>query len=124
MRRIAAREGVAGLILAQHQLNDGIRRSRTKSFDESIEVICKHLDRIAEIAGSHEYAAIGSDLDGFIKPILAGLEDAQRLGALQTALTGRYGHSDGELIASGNVLRLLRSQWRIAPSGGSGRSLV
>ena len=35
MRRIAAREGVAGLILAQHQLNDGVRRSHTKSVEES-----------------------------------------------------------------------------------------
>ena len=29
IRRIAARDGVVGLIFAQHQLNDGVRRSRT-----------------------------------------------------------------------------------------------
>jgi microsomal dipeptidase-like Zn-dependent dipeptidase len=124
VERIAERGGVIGLLLAEHQTADGLRWRRTGSLEDSLEVIFRHLDRIHEITGSHRHAAIGSDLDGFIKPILAGLEDAQRLGALQTALTGRYGHSDGELIASGNVLRLLRSHWRIAPSGGSGRSLV
>ena len=111
MRRIAAREGVAGLILAQHQLNDGVRRSRTKSFEESIEVICKHLDRIAEITGSHGYAAIGSDLDGFIKPTMGGLESMADMARLQQALRDRYGAEDAERICSGNALRVLRAGW-------------
>jgi microsomal dipeptidase-like Zn-dependent dipeptidase len=39
LRRIRDRDGVVGLILAQHQLNDGLRRRRPKSFEESLEVI-------------------------------------------------------------------------------------
>ena len=49
-----ARDGVIGLIMAQHQLNDGLpgAEARRRS-DESFEVICRHIDRIAEITGSH-----------------------------------------------------------------------
>jgi len=111
LRRIAAREGVAGLILAQHQLNDGVRRSHTKSFEESIEVIYKHIDRIAEITGSHAYTAIGSDLDGFIKPTMGGLESMADMARLQQALRDRYGEEDAERICSGNALRVLRAGW-------------
>jgi microsomal dipeptidase-like Zn-dependent dipeptidase len=111
LRRMAERDGVVGLILAQHQLNDGVRRRRTKSFDESFEVICRHLDRIAELTGSHRHAALGSDFDGFIKPTMAGLESMADMARLQWALIERYGEDDGEAIASGNALRLLRSHW-------------
>ena len=111
LRRIAAREGVAGLILAQHQLNDGVRRTHTKSFEESIEVIYKHIDRIAEITGSHAYTAIGSDLDGFIKPTMSGLESMADMARLQQALRDRYGEEDAERICSGNALRVLRAGW-------------
>ena len=89
----------------------GVRRSRTKSFEESIEVICKHLDRIAEITGSHGYAAIGSDLDGFIKPTMGGLESMADMARLQQALRDRYGEEDAERICSGNALRVLRAGW-------------
>ena len=111
MRRIAARDGVAGLILAQHQLNDGVRRTHTKSFEESIEVIYKHIDRIAEITGSHAYTAIGSDLDGFIKPTMGGLESMADMARLQQALRDRYGEEDAERICSENALRVLRAGW-------------
>ena len=73
VRRVAARGGVIGLILAQHQLNDGVVK-KTKTFEESFEVIARHADRLREVTGSHEHTAIGSDFDGFIKPTMGGLE--------------------------------------------------
>ena len=109
--RIATRDGVVGLIFAQHQLNDGLRHRRTQSFEESFEVICRHLDRIAEITGSHEYAAIGSDLDGFIKPTMGGLESMTDMSRLESALRDRYGAENAERICSGNALRVLRAGW-------------
>jgi microsomal dipeptidase-like Zn-dependent dipeptidase len=112
VERIAARDGVIALLLAEHQLADGLRLRRTTSLAESLEVVFSHLDRIREIAGSHRHSAIGSDLDGFIKPTLAGLSDAGALAALRQALVDRYGKADAELIASGNALRPLRSHWR------------
>ncbi|MDX6637092.1 MAG: rane dipeptidase, partial [Solirubrobacterales bacterium] len=109
IRAIATRGGVVGLILAEHQAADGF--PHTKTVHDSIELICRHADRIAEVAGSHRHTAIGTDLDGFIKPTLAGLDDSGRLPLLEAGLRERYGDADAELITSGNVLRLLRSYW-------------
>ncbi len=99
-----------GLIFAQHQLKDGLRGS-AQSFDESFDVLASHLDRIAELTGSHRHSAIGSDLDGFIKPTLGGLESMADMSRLEPALRARYGAADAELIASGNAVRLLRQRW-------------
>jgi microsomal dipeptidase-like Zn-dependent dipeptidase len=109
---IAGRGGVVGVILSEHQAADGLRHRRTKTFEQSFEIICRHLDRIREIAGSHEHSAIGSDLDGFIKPTLAGLSDESCMARLEDALAQRYGAEDAARITSGNVLRLLRGYWR------------
>jgi len=112
VRAFAARDGVIGLIFAQHQLLDGLKPSKTKTFEESFEAICKHIDRIAEIAGSHRAVAIGTDFDGFIKPTLGGLESSADLAKLDVALHDRYGHEIADAITSGNALRLLRGYWR------------
>src|SRR4051812_8272432 len=106
---IKRRDGVIGLIMAQHQLCDGIRK-RTKTFEESFEVTCRHIDRIREITGSHRHVALGTDFDGFIKPTMGGLESAAALNQLETRLVSRY-RDDAELICSGNALRVLRKMW-------------
>ena len=107
--RIVGRGGVMGLILAEHQAADGF--PKTKTFDDSVNLLCRHINRIAEVAGSHEHTAIGTDLDGFIKPTLSGLDNSAKLAGLESSLVARYGAADAELITSGNVLRLLRTYW-------------
>jgi microsomal dipeptidase-like Zn-dependent dipeptidase len=111
LRRIAERGGVVGLILAQHQLRDGVPGSSGRGLEGSFEVIRRHVDRIAEITGSHEHAAIGSDFDGFIKPTMAGLQSMSDLAKLEERLVGHYGPETAELICSANALRLLRAGW-------------
>jgi microsomal dipeptidase-like Zn-dependent dipeptidase len=108
--RIAERGGVVGLIFAEHQILDGLRRRRTRSFDQSFGILCEHIDRIVQITGSHRHVAIGSDLDGFIKPTLAGLQTMANMAELERALVTRYG-DHAELITSGNALRVLRAGW-------------
>lgn len=112
VRAFAARDGLIGLIFAQHQLLDGLEPSTTKTFEESFEAICKHVDRIAEIAGSHRNIAIGTDFDGFIKPTLGGLESSADLAKLDAALHERYGDQVADQITNGNALRLLRGYWQ------------
>lgn len=120
LRRIADRGGVVGLIFAQHQLYDGVGSThprlgfsgKRRRFEESFEVLCRHIDGIRDATGSHRHTAIGSDLDGFIKPTLPGLEDMRDMAALERALRERYGEEEGELICSGNALRPLMSFWR------------
>jgi microsomal dipeptidase-like Zn-dependent dipeptidase len=110
IRRVADRGGVIGLIFAEHQLLDGLGRA-PKSLEDSVAVLAQHIDRIHELTGSHRHTAIGSDLDGFIKPTLAGLQTMTDMRPLEAALTARYGRADAALICSENVLGLLRSHW-------------
>jgi microsomal dipeptidase-like Zn-dependent dipeptidase len=117
VRAVAARGGLIGLIFAQHQLLDGLKPGTTKTFDESLAAICKHIDRIAEITGSHSNVALGTDFDGFIKPTLGGLESSADLAKLDAALHEHYGAEIADAVTSGNALRLLRGYWRGAPAG-------
>lgn len=108
VRAIAERGGVIGLIMAQHQLNDGLRRKRTKDFDDTLKVICRHVDRIHKITGTYDNIALGTDLDGFIKPTMSGIETPVDLKKLREPLERRYpGHADA--ILYGNAERVLRT---------------
>src|SRR4051794_4947406 len=64
VERVAARGGVIGLIFAQHQANDGVRKSDTRTLPESLDVLGRHIDAIREVTGSYDHICIGSDLDG------------------------------------------------------------
>jgi microsomal dipeptidase-like Zn-dependent dipeptidase len=108
--RLAERDGALGVILCDHFAKEGLRPRRTRTFEESVEIVCRHVDRIREVTGSHRHAAIGSDLDGYIKPTLAGLDDMSALAPLGERLRARYG-PDAERICAGNALRVLRDGW-------------
>ena len=82
--QIAARDGVVGLIFAQHQINDGLRRTDTKTLNESLDVLDRHIDAIGV-----EHVALGSDLDGFIRPTIGGVESAADLKPFADALRAR-----------------------------------
>jgi microsomal dipeptidase-like Zn-dependent dipeptidase len=110
LQRIADRRGVIGIILCDHYATSGLR-PQTQALDESLEVIARHVDRIKDLTGAHDSAALGTDLDGFIKPTLAGLDDASHLWRLEQALIARYGENDAAKICSGNALRVLRGYW-------------
>ena len=109
IRRIAARDGVIGLIMAQHQLFDGVEVRDEKSPAETHRVLAKHIDAIRDCLdeSTNAHVAIGSDLDGFIKPTVAGIETAGDLATLVEPLREAYG-DDAEAILSGNALRVAR----------------
>jgi microsomal dipeptidase-like Zn-dependent dipeptidase len=109
--RIADRGGVVGLILAQHQLLDGLRGAPVTTLGESLDVLFRHVDKLAQLTGGYEHVGIGTDLDGFIKPTLAGLESAADLQRLEAALRDRYRAEDAEAMLAGNALRVLRAGW-------------
>ena len=111
LMRIADRGGVVGLIMAQYQLNDGLRDDETRTFEDALEVICRHVDCIAQLTGGYEHLAIGTDFDGFVKPTMSGLERSADLARLEEALRARYPAAAVDAMASGNVLRVLRAGW-------------
>lgn len=115
VERIAERDGVVGMIMGDHIMTDGIWRGRqgedrrARSFDESFEVLCRHIDQINDWTGTRfRHVGIGTDLDGFIKPTLAEIETAWDMRRVELALARHYGADEAELICSGNALRLLR----------------
>jgi microsomal dipeptidase-like Zn-dependent dipeptidase len=115
--QIKERDGVVGLIFATHQLDDGLPKRGKKlspraRFQASIDELCAHIDAIHRVTGSHRHVAIGSDFDGFIKPTLPGIQDMRAMRNVEAALRKRYGNEDGDLICSGNALRLLEAGWR------------
>jgi microsomal dipeptidase-like Zn-dependent dipeptidase len=73
------------------------------------------------VTGSHDNVAIGTDLDGYIKPALHHLEHEGRMKELEAALVARYGAERARKYCSDNLLALLRSYWR-DDGGGSAQS--
>ena len=114
--RIADGGGVIGLIMAQHQMCDGLSRLRVRSLDRSIEIICNHIDRMAAVTGHHNHLAIGSDLDGFIKPTMRGIESMADMARLERELKRRYGEEVAHKICFDNAMRVLEEGW----GGGTG----
>jgi microsomal dipeptidase-like Zn-dependent dipeptidase len=110
IREIKRRDGVVGLIMAQHQLNDGLKTPSDGSLADSIDVICRHIDKIREITGSHRHVAIGTDFDGFIKPTMWELEDMRQMKDLERELRRRY-PEDADALLWDNALRVLRTAW-------------
>jgi microsomal dipeptidase-like Zn-dependent dipeptidase len=115
IREIARRRGVMGVIVCEHWASAGPPKRKLGGFDDSFALICEHIDRIHQVTGSHDFTAIGSDLDGWIKPALPGLEHLGHMRRLQEALTARYDSGVSAKIAGGNALDLLRRAWRGAP---------
>jgi len=109
IKAVAARGGVLGCILCEHFMTSGL--SVASSLEGSLEALCQHIDKIHELTGSYDNIGIGSDLDGYIKPALPGLEDMSRMKELQAHLRARYGDNDAEKICRGNALRALRAEW-------------
>ncbi len=110
VRRIAARDGVIGLIMARHQLNDRIELIDPDDPAETPRVMQKHIDAIRSHVPHHtnHHVAIGSDLDGFIKPTVAGIDTAGDLGSLERPLRDAYG-GDADAILKDNALRMARA---------------
>jgi microsomal dipeptidase-like Zn-dependent dipeptidase len=49
--------------------------------EDSIAALTAHIDRIVNVTGSWDHMAIGSDLDGFQKPTLTGLQTMATSGS-------------------------------------------
>jgi microsomal dipeptidase-like Zn-dependent dipeptidase len=108
IRKIAARGGVVGLIMAQHQLNDGDINPDDDDPRNTAPVVMRHIDAIRKALGAttNEHVAIGSDLDGFIKPTMKGIETVADLASFDAPLRAAY--PDADAILSGNAVRVAR----------------
>lgn len=102
-RKIAERGGVIGVISAQHQLGDA------HSEADSAALVKAHLDAIGTAVGdASSVAALGTDIDGFIKPTLEGFEKAEDFAKLETWVRNA-GQNDPEAILHGNAERVIKA---------------
>jgi microsomal dipeptidase-like Zn-dependent dipeptidase len=110
VKKIAERNGVCGIIYCDHYIRDSVG-AQTKTFAESFALI-KDQVRKLRAWGGDDILAIGSDLDGFIKPTLAGLSSALNHADLADALAAEYGDALAKKICHENSLRVLEAGWR------------
>jgi microsomal dipeptidase-like Zn-dependent dipeptidase len=109
VERVAERKGVCGIIYCDHFMRDG-RFCKTRNFEQSFRVVASQVDRLRSWAGD-DVLAIGSDLDGFIKPTLAGLSSAANHRDLAARLESAYGRPLAQRICHENALRVLKQAW-------------
>ena len=100
-QRIHARGGLIGLITAQHQLGPSSDEAKSE------QIVCRHLQAIEQAVGDHSVSALGTDIDGFIKPTLAGFENAQDLAKLE-AWIRTCAPDDADAILYDNALRVAK----------------
>ena len=68
---------------------------------------------IHDAVGNHEHTAIGTDLDGFVKPTLAGLDRAEDLAEFH----GWIRDPCPDALLHGNAERVLRTTLRLRVGG-------
>jgi microsomal dipeptidase-like Zn-dependent dipeptidase len=106
LRQIADTGGVVGVILYPHWL----RHPDEQIFGaDGFPIVFKTIQHIADVVG-FDHVAIGSDLDGFIKPV-KGCETFAQTPALESAIQARF-PNDAEKILFRNALRVLNAGWK------------
>jgi microsomal dipeptidase-like Zn-dependent dipeptidase len=106
IRQIADTGGVVGVILYPHWL----RQPDEQIFGaDGFPVLFKTIEHIADVT-SFDHVAIGTDLDGFIKPV-KGCETYAQTPALAAAIQARF-PGDADKILFRNALRVLNAGWK------------
>ena len=111
LRRVAERKGLLGLIACKHYISGGAEPGPA-SFEESFELMRRHIDHIVEVTEGDECVAFGSDLDGYIKPALPGLERLGEMRRFQERLADEY-KDRAQAFTSANALRVLEAAWGV-----------
>ena len=106
LKQIADTGGVIGVILFPHWL----RQPNEQIFGaDGFPLVFDTIQHIANVVG-FDHVAIGSDLDGFIKPV-KGCETYAQTPALVAAIQARF-PQNADNILSGNALRVLNAGWK------------
>jgi membrane dipeptidase len=115
---IAEREGVIGIVFAEHMLNPEIDFDDVSTYPQTarrtLSAAVDHIDHICQLTGNCKHVAIGSDLDGGFGRELAPTDydtiaDLQRF--LEILARRGYAQTDIEAIAHGNLLHFFRRIW-------------
>jgi microsomal dipeptidase-like Zn-dependent dipeptidase len=113
IRRVGERKGLLGLIACEHYITAGAKPP-PRDRDESLQLMKAHIDHILRVIGEggKRCVAFGSDLDGYIKPALKGLERLSDMRWFQQSLRTSYGDA-ADQFTHGNALRVLETAWQV-----------
>ncbi len=114
IEKIHKRDGVIGLIMARHQLYSGLGLHWRRDLPRTLRAIRRHVAKINRITKSYDNVAIGSDLDGFIKPTVGGIENVDDLRKLEPFVRKEFPEA-AEDILHGNAVRVLRKAFSGRP---------
>ncbi len=109
IRRIAERDGIIGVVLANGFLKEG--GWNLDKNEVSVDHIVAHIDHICQCVGDADHVGIGSDLDGGfgLEKVPSEIDTVADLPIIGDALQARgYETEDVAGIMGGNWLRLLR----------------
>jgi microsomal dipeptidase-like Zn-dependent dipeptidase len=121
VRAVASRDGVIGLIMAHHLLNDGLHEDDPGDLQATMRSVRLHVGTLHGLTGSYAHIGLGTDLDGFIKPMVGGIEGASTLMPLAEALHAAF-PQHAEAMLYGNALRALKAAYARRIAAGIGVS--
>ncbi|MGH2536396.1 MAG: dipeptidase [Candidatus Promineifilaceae bacterium] len=113
IRRIAERDGVLGIVLANGFLKEGHKRADPKQ-NVTLQHVADHIDHFCQLIGDAGHVGIGSDFDGGFgrEHVPAGVDAPADLLQLAPVLRERgYSQADAAGILGGNWIAFLRRAW-------------
>jgi membrane dipeptidase len=108
IKAICKSGGVIGVIFYDHWL---LPTSSRLNSEGTIDDVVRAMRRIAELTGSTTCIAIGSDFDGFIRPV-RGLESVDDIRGLESRLRKEFSDAEVEGILWKNAARTLKAGWK------------
>jgi membrane dipeptidase len=110
IRRLAERDGVMGVVMANYFLRQNWGRTDNKQ-DVTLADVVNVIDYVCQMTGSAAHVGLGSDFDGGfgVESIPAEFDTVADLLQIADVLRARgYAEDDINAIMSGNMLRKLR----------------
>ena len=108
IKRICDSGGVIGIIFYDHWL---LPAGSPSGSPATIDAVVGAMQRIKELTGKTDCIAIGSDLDGFIRPV-KGLETVKTIRNLEDRLRTKFTESEVKGILWQNAARTLKAGWK------------
>lgn len=98
IRRLAERNGVTGVVMNNHFLKAGYRKSDPKE-SVTLDDVAAHIDHVCQLVGSAEHVGIGSDMDGGFgrDDVPAEIESIADLRKIGDALQEKYDYGDDDV---------------------------